>query len=131
MSEVPDICMYTKDHEWVKLEDDGSVTIGITDHAQEALGELVFVEVPELTSSFSVGDVCAVVESVKAASDIITPVSGEVVEINEDLEAAPNTVNTDPTGDGWMFKVKLSDPEEIDGLMNTEEYKTHCESLDG
>jgi glycine cleavage system H protein len=121
---------YSEEHEWVIVEGD-IATVGITDYAQKALGDIVFVEAPDVGSEINQGDETGVIESVKAASDIITPVSGEVVEINEDLEAAPNTVNTDPTGDGWMFKVKLSDPEEIDGLMNAAEYKTHCESLDG
>lgn len=121
---------YSEEHEWVIVEGD-IATVGITDYAQKALGDIVFVEASDVGSEINQGDETGVVESVKAASDIITPVSGEVVEINEDLEAAPNTVNTDPTGDGWMFKVKLSDPEEIDGLMNAAEYKTHCESLDG
>ena len=121
---------YSEEHEWVIVEGD-IATVGITDYAQKALGDIVFVEAPDVGSEINQGDETGVVESVKAASDIITPVSGEVVEINEDLEAAPNTVNTDPTGDGWMFKVKLSDPEEIDGLMNAADYKTHCESLDG
>ncbi len=121
---------YSEEHEWVIVEGD-IATVGITDYAQKALGDIVFVEAPDVGSEINQGDETGVVESVKAASDIITPVSGEVVEINEDLEAAPNTVNTDPTGDGWMFKVKLSDPEEIDGLMNAAEYKTHCERLDG
>ncbi len=121
---------YSEEHEWVTVEGD-IATVGITDFAQKALGDIVFVEAPDVGSEINQGDETGVVESVKAASDIITPVSGEVVEINEDLEAAPNTVNTDPTGDGWMFKVKLSDPEEIEGLMNAAEYKTHCESLDG
>ena len=121
---------FSEEHEWVIVEGD-IATVGITDYAQKALGDIVFVEAPDVGSEINQGDETGVVESVKAASDIITPVSGEVVEINEDLDAAPNTVNTDPTGDGWMFKVKLSDPEEIDGLMNAAEYKTHCESLDG
>ena len=121
---------YSEEHEWVIVEGD-IATVGITDFAQKALGDIVFVEAPDVGSEINQGDETGVVESVKAASDIITPVSGEVVEINEDLEAAPNTVNTDPMGDGWMFKVKLSDPEEIEGLMNAAEYKTHCESLDG
>jgi glycine cleavage system H protein len=121
---------YSEEHEWVTVEGE-IATIGITDYAQKALGDIVFVESPVMGSEINQGDETGVVESVKAASDIITPVSGEVVEVNEDLEAAPNTVNTDPTGDGWMFKVKLSNAEELDGLMNDEEYKVHCESLDG
>ena len=121
---------YSEEHEWVTVEGDVA-TVGITDFAQKALGDIVFVEAPDVGSEINQGDETGVVESVKAASDIITPVSGVVVEINEDLDAAPNTVNTDPTGDGWMFKVKLSDLEELDGLMNDAEYKAHCESLDG
>jgi len=121
---------FSEEHEWVTVEGD-IATIGITDFAQKALGDIVFVEAPEVGSTVMQGDETGVVESVKAASDIITPVSGEVVEINEDLETTPNTVNTDPTGDGWMFKVKLSDTGEIDGLMDDAAYKAHCESLDG
>jgi glycine cleavage system H protein len=121
---------YSEDHEWVTVEGDIAM-VGITDYAQKALGDIVFVEAPNVGSKINQGDEAGVVESVKAASDIITPVSGEVVKINEDLESAPNAVNTDPTGDGWMFKVKLSDPAELDGLMNDEEYKAHCGSLDG
>jgi glycine cleavage system H protein len=120
---------FSEEHEWVIVEGD-IATVGITDYAQKALGDIVFVESPDVGSEINQGDEAGVVESVKAASDIITPVSGEVVEINGDLEAAPNTVNTDPTGDGWMFKVRLSDAEELDGLMNDEEYKAHCESVD-
>jgi glycine cleavage system H protein len=121
---------YSEEHEWISIEGD-IATVGITNYAQKSLGDIVFVEVPDVGSEINQGDETGVVESVKAASDIITPVSGKVVEINEDLETAPNTVNTDPTGDGWMFKVKLSVPEELDGLMNDEEYKAHCESLSG
>ena len=121
---------YSEDHEWVTFEGD-IATVGITNYAQKALGDIVFVEAPSVGSEINQGDETGVVESVKAASDLITPVSGEVIEINEDLETAPNNVNTDPTGDGWMFKVKLSDPKELDRLMNDKEYKAHCESLGG
>lgn len=121
---------YSEEHEWVTVEGE-IATVGITDYAQKALGDIVFVESPDIGSEIIQGDETGVVESVKAASDIITPVSGKVVEVNEDLEAVPNRVNTDPTGDGWMFKVKLSNAEELSGLMNDEEYKAHCESLDG
>lgn len=121
---------YSEDHEWVSVDGD-IATVGITDYAQKALGDIVFVETPDIGSEVDQGDEAGVVESVKAASDIIAPVSGEVVEVNEDLEDAPNTVNTDPTGDGWMFKVKLSDPEELDDLMDHAAYKAYCESLDG
>jgi glycine cleavage system H protein len=120
---------FSEEHEWVIVEGD-IATVGITDYAQKALGDIVFVESPDVGSEINQGEETGVVESVKAASDIITPVSGEVVEINGDLEAAPNTVNTDPIGDGWMFKVRLSDTKELDRLMNDEEYKAHCESLD-
>ena len=98
---------------------------------RKKLGDIVFVETPDVGTEVDQGDETGVVESVKAASDIITPVSGEVVEVNEDLDDAPNTVNTDPTGDGWMFKIKLADPEELDDLMDAAAYKAHCESLDG
>jgi glycine cleavage system H protein len=121
---------YSEEHEWVTLEDN-IATVGITYYAQKALGDIVFVETPDVGIEINQGDETGVVESVKAASDIITPVSGQVVKINEKLEASPNSVNTDPTGEGWMFKVKLSDHKELDGLMNDEEYKSYCESLDG
>lgn len=121
---------YSEDHEWVSVDGD-IATVGITDYAQKALGDIVFVETPDVGSEVDQGDEAGVVESVKAASDIIAPVSGEVVEVNEDLEDAPNTVNTDPTGDGWMFKVKLADPDELDDLMDEDTYKAYCESLDG
>ncbi len=121
---------YSEEHEWVTVDGDVA-TVGITDYAQKALGDIVFVEAPEVGSTVMQGDESGVVESVKAASDIISPVSGEVVEINEDLESTPNSVNTDPTGDGWMFKVKLSDAGELDSLMDEDAYKAHCESLDG
>lgn len=121
---------YSEEHEWVTVEGD-IATIGITDYAQNSLGDIVFVEAPEVGSGVYQGNETGVVESVKAASDIITPVSGEIVEINEALDAAPSTVNSDPTGDGWLFKIKLSDTEELDGLMDDAAYKTYCEGLDG
>lgn len=122
MSDVPDNYMYTKDHEWLKLEDDGSVIVGITDHAQEALGELVFVEVPEAGANFAVGDACAVVESVKAASDIYCPVAGEVLAANEALADEPELVNSSPYQDGWVFKLQPDDATVLDELMNAEAY---------
>jgi glycine cleavage system H protein len=122
MSDVPDNYMYTKDHEWLKLEDDGSVIVGITDHAQEALGELVFVEVPEAGANFAVGDACAVVESVKAASDIYCPVAGEVLAANEALADEPELVNSSPYEDGWVFKLQPDDATVLDELMNAEAY---------
>lgn len=122
MSDIPSDLRYRDSHEWVRLEDDGSVVVGISDHAQAALGDMVFVELPEPGLSYAQGDACAVVESVKAASDIYAPISGEVIEFNPALEDDPAMVNTDPYGDGWLFSISPSDPDEIDGLMNAEEY---------
>lgn len=122
MSNVPTELRYTKSHEWVRLEDDGSVTIGITDHAQELLGDLVFVEPPEVGDTFSGGDDCAVVESVKAASDVYAPISGEVIEANETLADTPETINSDAYGEGWIFKMQPSDEGELDSLMDSTAY---------
>ena len=108
MSNVPQELRYTKSHEWVKREDDGTLTVGITDHAQHLLGDLVFVEVPESGQSVSSEEACAVVESVKAASDVYAPVSGEIVEVNEGLADSPETVNTDVYGEGWIFRMTAS-----------------------
>jgi glycine cleavage system H protein len=121
-SEVPENYLYTQEHEWVKLEDDGSVVIGITDHAQEALGELVFVEVPEEGSSFGVGDACAVVESVKAASDIYCPVAGAVTGANKALADEPELVNGSPYEDGWIFRLRPEDATALDEFMDAEAY---------
>jgi len=122
MSEVPENLKYSIDHDWVRLEDDGLVVIGITDHAQEALGELVFVEVPEEGQSFQRGDPCAVVESVKAASDVNAPVTGEVVSINSALEESPELVNQNPYDDGWLIRLRPSDPAELDELLEADAY---------
>jgi len=122
MSNVPADLKYTKSHEWVKDNGDGTVTVGITDHAQELLGDMVFVEVPEAGRAVTAGEDCAVVESVKAASDVYSPVSGEVVEANEGLADAPETVNSDAFGEGWMFKLKLSDAGELGGLLDADAY---------
>ena len=121
MTAVPTDLKYVSSHEWVKVEEDNA-TIGISDHAQEELTELVFVELPEDGSELSAGDPCAVVESVKTASDIYAPVSGQVIEINKALETEPGTVNQDPYGNGWFFKIRLSKPEEINELLSNEEY---------
>ena len=118
---VPDNLRYTSDHEWVLLDGDVA-TIGITDHAQEELTDVVFVELPENGRICDAGDPVAVVESVKAASDIFVPLAGEIVEGNIDLEADPSLVNTDPYGAGWIFKVRLNDVSSVDGLMNAEAY---------
>ncbi|MCG7922181.1 MAG: glycine cleavage system protein GcvH [Candidatus Thiodiazotropha lotti] len=122
MSNAPTDRRYAKSHEWIKDEGDGSLTIGITDHAQELLGDLVFVDLPEVGQSLDAGGDCAVVESVKAASDVYSPVSGEVIAINDLLDGAPETINEDAFGDGWMFKVKASDMSELNGLLDAEGY---------
>jgi glycine cleavage system H protein len=127
MSNIPSHLQYTESHEWVSIEDNGNARIGISDHAQEALGDLVFVELPVVGDEISQGDPCAVVESVKAASDIYAPVSGLVVAVNEDLESDPALINADPYGDGWLFEVELIDSEELDGLKDAEAYE---ETLD-
>lgn len=122
MSEIPTDLKYRESHEWVREEDGEGVVVGITDHAQAELGDMVFVELPEPGMSYTQGDACAVVESVKAASDIYAPVSGEVVEVNEALQDDPGLVNNDPYGDGWLFRMEPSDESELDDLMNAEEY---------
>lgn len=122
MSNIPDDLKYTKTHEWVKQEADGTLTVGITDHAQNLLGDMVFVELPEAGSDYNTGDDCAVVESVKAASDVYCPVSGEIIETNDAIVDAPEIVNQDPFGDGWLFKVKPADAGEIEDLLNAEAY---------
>ncbi len=123
MSLIPDELRYTKSHEWVRQDDDGTLIIGITDHAQSLLGDLVFIEVPEAGNTYSEGDECAVVESVKAASDVYCPLDGEVVEGNEALGEAPETINKDPYGDGWIMRLQPSDAGAFDGLMDAEAYK--------
>ncbi|HST36140.1 MAG TPA: glycine cleavage system protein GcvH [Allosphingosinicella sp.] len=116
---------YTKEHEWVNVEGD-SATVGITDFAQGQLGDVVFVEVPEAGKSVAKGDEAAVVESVKAASEVYAPVSGTVTEGNAALADEPSLVNTDPEGEGWFFKLTLGDASELEGLMNEEQYKQYC-----
>lgn len=122
---VVDGLKYAKDHEWVKVEGDVA-TVGITDHAQSELGDVVYAEMPEVGASFSAGDRMAIVESVKAASDIISPVSGEIVEANTELANDSSKINTDPYGEGWMVKVKLSNPDEVKALMEAKEYEEFC-----
>ncbi|WP_406664561.1 glycine cleavage system protein GcvH [Gallaecimonas sp. GXIMD1310] len=123
MSTIPNDLKYASSHEWVRKESDGTYTIGITEHAQELLGDMVFVELPEAGSSVNAGDDVAVVESVKAASDVYSPLTGEVVAINEALEDAPETVNNDPFNDGWLFRIKASDEAELDDLLDAEGYQ--------
>lgn len=130
MSHNPSELKYAKSHEWARLEEDGTVTIGITDHAQEALGDVVFVEAPGVGDTIAAGDQAGVVESVKAASDIYAPIGGEVIAINETLEEAPETVNSDPYNDGWFFKLRPEDTSELDALMNAEDYVAHCDAED-
>jgi len=127
MSEIPTDLKFSESHEWVSQEEDGVVKVGITDHAQSQLGDLVFVELPEEGATFGQGDSCAVVESVKAASDIYCPVSGEIVAVNEAVVDAPEIVNNDPYGDGWLFTVRLDDADELEGLMDSERYAQHIE----
>lgn len=120
---------YTEDHEYLRVDGD-SVTIGITEHAQEQLGDVVFVDLPEVGKSFSKGDEAAVIESVKAAAELYAPVSGEVVEINDALDGDPATVNRDAMGEGWFIKLKLKDKGELDGLMDEAAYKKFIEDQD-
>ncbi len=122
MSQIPAELKYVSSHEWIRHEGDGLVTVGITDHAQELLGDVVFVEAPELDEEVSADDEIAVVESVKAASDIYAPIDGTITEVNEELEDSPELVNSDPYGDGWMFKMQLADQADLDKLMSAEQY---------
>ncbi|MBL63803.1 MAG: glycine cleavage system protein H [Opitutae bacterium] len=122
MSDLPENLRYTKEHEWARSEENGSLTIGITHHAQESLGDITFVELPEVGSRFTEGEVFGVVESVKAASDLFAPVAGEVVAVNEALDLTPEMVNETPYAEGWMIKVKPDDPEAINSLLLATEY---------
>ena len=119
---------FTKEHEWIRVEGDVA-TVGISDHAQEALGDIVFAEVPDEGRSVSKGDDAAVVESVKAASDVYAPISGDVIEGNGALADDPSLINRDPEGEGWFFKLKLSDPSELDGLMGESDYREWVKTL--
>ncbi|HXW83497.1 MAG TPA: glycine cleavage system protein GcvH [Candidatus Binataceae bacterium] len=119
--EIPQGLKYSKEHEWVATED-SVATIGVTDHAQDQLGEIVFVELPEVGEKISKDDPFGVVESVKAVSDIYAPISGTVIEVNEGLPESPEMVNEDPYGDGWLIKVKMNDPSDLEDLMDSDEY---------
>ena len=130
MSEIRTELKYLASHEWARLEEDGTVTIGITDHAQDSLGDVVYVETPEIGSAVNAGEEAGVVESVKAASDIYSLVSGEVIAVNEALEDAPETVNESPYDDGWFFKVKPSDPSELDNALDADAYREIAEADD-
>ena len=127
MSEFPTELKYASSHEWARLESDGSVVVGITDHAQDALGDVVYIELPEMGASVDVGSEVAVIESVKAASDIYSPVTGEVVEINPALEDEPETVNSSPYADGWLFRVMPTDTGSMDDLMDADGYAASVE----
>ncbi|MBA6391976.1 glycine cleavage system protein GcvH [Colwellia sp. BRX10-3] len=122
MSNIPSELKYATSHEWVRNEGNGVVTVGITEHAQDLLGDMVFVELPEVGDTVSTGDDVAVAESVKAASDIYAPLTGEVIEVNEDLEDSPELVNSDAFGDGWLFKLKIEDEGELENLLDAEGY---------
>jgi len=128
MSKIPADLLYTKEHEWVRQED-GVVRVGITDYAQEELHEIVMVELPSVGTAVKTNEVFGTVDSVKATSELFSPVSGEIVEMNEKLEEAPELVNNDPYGDGWMVTIKLADPNEVKNLMNAEAYKGFLEGL--
>ena len=128
MSEIPSDLLYRESHEWVRNDEDGTVTVGISDHAQAQLGDMVFIELPEPGMSYEQGDACAVVESVKAASDVYAPLTGEVIENNSALEDSPELVNTDPYGDGWLFRMQLANASELDGLLTPEAYAEQAES---
>ena len=123
MSEFPTDLLYRESHEWVRPGDAGVATVGISDHAQAELGDMVFVELPEPGMSYDQGEPCAVVESVKAASDVYAAVSGEIVESNPALEDAPELVNSDPYGEGWLYKIQLSDASELDLLLSPSDYE--------
>ncbi len=123
MSNVPQDLRYASSHEWARLEDDGTVVVGISDHAQAALGDLVYVEVPETGTEVGAGDSCAVVESVKAASDVYAPVAGKIVDSNAALADAPELVNEQPYGDGWLMRIEPSEPADLDKLLDAEAYE--------
>ena len=130
MSSIPSELKFLSSHEWVRVEEDGTVTIGVSDPAQEALGDVVFVELPEVGAVLAAGDDAGVVESVKAASDLYAPLTGEVIAVNELLEEAPETVNSDPYADGWFFKMKLEDNSELENLLDAEAYAAVAEAED-
>ncbi|MBY5922961.1 glycine cleavage system protein GcvH [Ferrimonas balearica] len=123
MSNIPSELKFTNSHEWIRAEGDGTYTIGISEHAQELLGDMVFVELPEVGDEVNAGEDCAVAESVKAASDVYSPLTGEIVAVNEELEDSPEQVNSDPYGDGWLFRVKASDESELAELLDAEGYQ--------
>ena len=118
MSQIPSELKYAQSHEWIRSEGNGEYTIGITEHAQELLGDMVFVDLPDVGREVTAGDDCAVAESVKAASDIYAPLSGEIIAVNEELEGSPELVNSAPYGEGWLFRIKANNESELDGLLD-------------
>lgn len=122
MSNIPAELKYVASHEWLRQEEDGTVTVGITHHAQELLGDVVFVELPEVGAVLEADEQAGVVESVKAASDVYAPIAGEIVAVNEDLAGAPETANSDPYGAAWFFRIKPANPADLDGLLTAEQY---------
>ena len=126
MSNIPDDFRYTSTHEWIRVDENGVATVGISEHAQEALGDIVFVELPEPGTGIEARGEVAVVESVKAASDIYSPVSGEITEVNEALIDNPQLVNTAPYDDGWIYRMTVNDEKDLDELLNAEAYAEHC-----
>ena len=130
MNELPGDLLYTSEHEWLRREDDGSVTVGITEHAASALGDLVYVELPEIGQDVETGGEMAVVESVKAASDVYAPVTGTVVEVNEELSDDPEKINADPYGDGWIVRIELGDSLDEGELMTPDAYQELLDELD-
>ncbi|MBC8949683.1 MULTISPECIES: glycine cleavage system protein GcvH [Xenorhabdus] len=127
MSHVPVELKYTESHEWVRSEGNGEYTVGITEHAQNLLGDMVFVDLPEIGTKVNSGDDCAVVESVKAASDIYAPVSGKIIAVNSDLESSPELVNSEPYNEGWLFRIKITDESELANLLDAESYRSLLE----
>lgn len=123
MSHIPADLLYTKDHEWLKALDDGTALVGITDYAQQSLGDITFVEFPGIGESFAAGDTFGVVESVKAASDLYMPVDAEILEVNDSVDAGPELLNSDPYESGWLLKIKLADASQLESLMSAEAYQ--------
>ncbi|WP_413737123.1 glycine cleavage system protein GcvH [Sodalis sp. RH21] len=130
MSNVPQELKYTTSHEWVRNEGAGIYSVGITEHAQELLGDMVFIDLPEVGTVFAASDDCAVAESVKAASDIYAPIAGEIVAVNEELEASPELVNSAPYTDGWLFRIQASDESEVESLLDADAYEASIEDDD-
>jgi glycine cleavage system H protein len=128
MSDFPNDVRYAKTHEWIRLEDDGTALVGISDHAQDAMGDLVYVQLPETGVQVAAGSEAGVVESVKAASDIYAPVDGEIVEVNTLLEDAPETINEDPYGRGWIFRIRPANAADVDGLLSADDYQAQVEN---